>query len=48
VKVGEKVKMKQTIGMVMNDEDDTKSAMNFQIWKGQKTMDPSGWLNRGG
>lgn len=47
VKVGEKVKMKQTIGMVMNDEDDTKSAMNFQIWKGQKTMDPSGWLNRG-
>jgi murein hydrolase activator len=47
VKVGEKVKTKQTIGVVMSDEDDTKSAMNFQIWKGQKTMDPSGWLNRG-
>lgn len=48
VKVGEKVKLKQTIGSVMSDEDETKAAMNFQIWKGQKTMDPSGWLYRGG
>lgn len=48
VKVGEKVKLKQSIGTVMADEDDTKSAMNFQIWKGQKTMDPSGWLYKGG
>ena len=48
VKVGEKVKIKQTIGVVMSDEDETKSAMNFQIWKGQKTMDPSGWLFKGG
>jgi septal ring factor EnvC (AmiA/AmiB activator) len=48
VKVGEKIKMKQNIGVVMSDEDETKSAMNFQIWKGQKTMDPSGWLFRGG
>jgi septal ring factor EnvC (AmiA/AmiB activator) len=48
VKVGEKVKLKQTLGTVMTDEDETKAAMNFQIWKGQKTMDPSGWLYRGG
>lgn len=48
VKVGEKVKLKQTIGSVLSDEDETKAAMNFQIWKGQKTMDPSGWLYRGG
>ena len=48
VKVGEKVKLKQIIGSVMSDEDETKAAMNFQIWKGQKTMDPSGWLYRGG
>lgn len=48
VKVGEKVKLKQPIGTVMMDEDETKAAMNFQIWKGQKTMDPSGWLYRGG
>ncbi len=48
VRVGEKVKLKQPIGTVMMDEDETKAAMNFQIWKGQKTMDPSGWLYRGG
>jgi len=47
VKPGEKVKMKQNIGTVLADDDETKSAMNFQIWKGQKTMDPAGWLNRG-
>jgi len=48
VKVGEKVKLKQPIGTVMMDDDETKAAMNFQIWKGQKTMDPSGWLYKGG
>ncbi len=47
VKVGEKVKLKQTIGTVLSDEDETKAAMNFQIWKGQKTMDPEGWLYKG-
>ncbi len=47
VKVGEKVKLKQVIGTVMSDEDETKAAMNFQIWKGQKTMDPAGWLYKG-
>lgn len=48
VKAGEKVKLKQPIGTVLSDEDETKAAMNFQIWKGQKTMDPSGWLYKGG
>lgn len=47
VKVGEKVKLKQIIGTVLSDEDETKAAMNFQIWKGQKTMDPEGWLYKG-
>jgi septal ring factor EnvC (AmiA/AmiB activator) len=48
VKVGEKVKLKQVLGTVLSDEDETKAAMNFQIWKGQKTMDPAGWLYKGG
>lgn len=42
VKQGDKVSIKQAIGTVL--EEDGKSSMNFQIWKGQKTMDPSGWL----
>lgn len=44
VKTGQKVTVKQTIGTVLHDEDEGKTSMNLQIWKGQKTMDPSGWL----
>lgn len=43
VKTGQKVNVKQAIGTVMED-DEGKTSMNFQIWKGQKTMDPGGWL----
>lgn len=42
VKQGDKVKIKQTIGTII--DEDGKTSMNLQIWKGQKTMDPSGWL----
>lgn len=44
VKTGQKVSVKQVIGTVMYNEDENKTSMNLQIWKGQKTMDPSGWL----
>jgi len=42
VKQGDKVAIKQAIGSIM--DEDGKTSMNLQIWKGQKTMDPSGWL----
>lgn len=42
VKQGDKVTIKQVIGTIL--EEDGKTSMNLQIWKGQKTMDPSGWL----
>lgn len=42
VKQGEKVSIKQAIGTIL--DEDGKTSMNFQIWKGQKTTDPSGWL----
>jgi septal ring factor EnvC (AmiA/AmiB activator) len=42
IKQGDKVAIKQTIGTIM--DEDGKTSMNLQIWKGQKTMDPSGWL----
>ena len=45
VKTGQKVTLKQIIGTVAHDEEEGKTSMNLQIWKGQKTMDPSGWLN---
>ncbi len=44
VKTGEKVSLKQNIGTVLHNEDEGKSSMNLQIWKGQKTMDPAQWL----
>ena len=47
VKTGQKVSVKQPIGTVMYNEDEDKTAINLQIWKGQKTMDPSGWLLNG-
>lgn len=42
VKQGDKVAIKQNIGTIL--DEDGKTSMNLQIWKGQKTMDPSGWL----
>ena len=42
VKQGDKVAIKQNIGTIL--DEDGKTSMNFQIWKGMKTMDPSGWL----
>jgi septal ring factor EnvC (AmiA/AmiB activator) len=47
VKTGQKVSVKQPIGTILFNEDEGKSSMNLQIWKGQKTMDPGGWLFRG-
>jgi septal ring factor EnvC (AmiA/AmiB activator) len=44
VKTGQKVNVKQSLGTVLFNEDEGKNSMNLQIWKGQKTMDPSGWL----
>lgn len=44
VKTGQKVSVKQAIGTVLHNEDEGKTSMNLQIWKGQKTMDPGGWL----
>ena len=45
VKQGDKVTIKQAIGTIL--EDDGKTSMNLQIWKGNKTMDPGGWLFNG-
>lgn len=45
VKQGQKVSIKQNIGTIL--EEDGKTSMNLQIWKGQKTMNPSGWLFNG-
>ena len=45
VKQGDKVTIKQALGTIL--DEDGKTSMNLQIWKGQKTMDPTGWLYNG-
>ena len=44
VKVGDKVKTKQNIGSIMFDDDDSKTQIHFEVWKGQTKMDPEDWL----
>ncbi|SKB42610.1 Septal ring factor EnvC, activator of murein hydrolases AmiA and AmiB [Daejeonella lutea] len=44
VSAGQKVSTRQAIGTVANDPSDGISEMQFQIWKGTKPVDPSGWV----
>ncbi|MBA3970888.1 MAG: peptidoglycan DD-metalloendopeptidase family protein [Bacteroidetes bacterium] len=44
VKVGDKVTTKQSIGSVLYDDDDSKTVMHFEVWKGQTKMNPEDWL----
>ncbi len=46
VKVGDKVKTKDNIGSILLDDDDSKTVLHFEIWKGQIKMDPESWLFR--
>ncbi len=44
VKVGDKIKTKQNIGSILFDDDDNKTVLHFEIWKGQTKLDPEDWL----
>lgn len=44
VKTGDKVKTKQNIGSVIYDENDAKTELHLEIWKGQTKLDPELWL----
>lgn len=44
VKVGDKVTTKQNIGSILYDDDDSKTVMHFEVWKGQMKLDPEDWL----
>ncbi|QCR24412.1 murein hydrolase activator EnvC [Pontibacter sp. SGAir0037] len=43
VKEGQNVKMKDVIGTVYTDADGT-TELQFQIWKNNANLDPSGWI----
>ena len=44
VKSGQKVTTKQPLGSIRNNEDDSKTEMNLQIWKGTLKLNPETWL----
>jgi septal ring factor EnvC (AmiA/AmiB activator) len=44
VKSGDKVTTKQNIGTLLYDEDEGKTLLQFQIWKGQNKLNPEEWL----
>ena len=47
VKSGEKVSAKQSIGKIYtDDENDNKTELYFQIWKGRSLLNPESWIAR--
>ncbi len=44
VKVGDKITTKQNLGTILYDEDDAKTVLHFELWKGQSKLDPETWL----
>lgn len=44
VSPGDKVKTKQNIGNIIYDEDDSKTQIHLEIWKGQTRLDPEEWI----
>jgi septal ring factor EnvC (AmiA/AmiB activator) len=44
VKSGDKITLKQNIGTIAFNDDENRNVINFQIWKGQKILNPEDWL----
>lgn len=46
VKSGDKIITKEVLGLVQTTEDDGKTEVHLEIWKGSNKMDPEIWLAR--
>jgi len=44
VKTGDKVLTKQALGMVLTDNEEGKTEIHLEIWKGSNKMNPENWL----
>lgn len=45
VKVNDKVKTKQNIGSILFDDEDSKTVLHFELWKGKDNkLDPETWI----
>ncbi|MBI9038568.1 MAG: peptidoglycan DD-metalloendopeptidase family protein [Bacteroidales bacterium] len=46
VEKGDRVKTKQNIGIIHTNKSESKSELNFQIWKGQQLQNPAYWIKK--
>ncbi|MEX2588625.1 MAG: peptidoglycan DD-metalloendopeptidase family protein [Chitinophagales bacterium] len=44
LKTGDAVKAKQTIGAVYTDEEENKTEVHLEVWKGTKKLNPALWI----
>jgi septal ring factor EnvC (AmiA/AmiB activator) len=44
VKTGDKLKTKQNIGTILLDDNEGKTELHLEIWKGQTKLDPEEWM----
>ncbi|MDD3875014.1 MAG: peptidoglycan DD-metalloendopeptidase family protein [Bacteroidales bacterium] len=46
VRQGERVRVRQDIGLVFTDTEESKTELHFEIWKGNTSVNPVEWLSR--
>ncbi len=46
VKKGDKVKVKQNLGTIL-DDDDNKNELHFELYKGKTLLNPENWISKG-
>lgn len=44
VKKGDKVNIKQKIGLIRTDSKESKTELHFELWKGKTLLNPANWL----
>jgi septal ring factor EnvC (AmiA/AmiB activator) len=44
VKMGDKVSVKQTLGMVVTDPEENRTLLHFELWKGAEKQNPALWI----
>jgi septal ring factor EnvC (AmiA/AmiB activator) len=44
VKAGDKIQTKQILGLIQTDDNDGKTEVHLEIWKGSNKMDPENWI----
>ena len=44
VKMGDKLSVKQEIGLVVTGREDDKTVLHFEIWKGATKLNPAKWI----